>query len=381
VTERLAQILFLEPDADARRVIGRFLVRWGELRTVETLGEARDAIEQDGPEILIVDPDLGGGDVIELIMRLRGRVPWAQVLVITPAEMAEHTSAYIAAGANDVVTRPFDIGTLEGRILRLKEVLPVRKLEFERLQQLEARVRHVDAIAMLGTVAATIAHEIAGPLSAIMTNADMIGMVLADPAMTEEDRDNLLLSGREIMVAARVIQEFIARVRGTARRGEAVFVDESLASVFDTTRLFLKQKILFSRVALQWPEEGALPTLEHIPTRITQALTNAVANAMEAVGHGGHVTVRCEQSAEAVRIIVEDDGPGLSGDQLRSAVQPFYTTKPAGTGLGLSVISDVVREHGGALEFGTGIGGCGLGLRMVLPRSRYCSQSAAAARR
>lgn len=363
-------ILFLEADTDARRVLSRFLVRWGELRAVETIEAAREVIEQEVPEILIVDPDAQDGDGIELVGQLRERVPWAQVLVIAASDKAERTGAFIAAGANDVVSRPFDIGTLEGRILRLKEAIPQRKLEFERLKQLEARVRHVDAIAMLGTVAATTAHELAGPLSAIMTNADMIEAALHRPKLGPAERDNAVQSVQDILLATRVIQEFIARVRTTAKREDAHFVDDSLAMAIDTTRLFLRQKMMFSRVAVQWPTPETIPRMEHVPTRLTQAMTNMVANAIEAAGQGGRVQVRCAEAADQVLIAVDDDGPGLSGEQLKSAVQPFYTTKSGGTGLGLSVINDVVREHGGILEFGTGIEGKGLSVKMVLPKFR-----------
>lgn len=363
-------ILFVEADGDARRVITRFLVRWGEVHTIETLAEAREAIEQEGPELLVIDPELPDGDGLEAIGQARSRVPWVQVLLISSAEQVHRMGAYIAAGANDVVTRPFDIGTLEGRVLRLKQALPVRKLEFERLTELEARVRHVDAIAMLGTVAATIAHEVAGPLSAVMTNADMIESVLLRPKLSQDDQLHALQSVRDVALATRLIQEFITRIRGQAKAGAGSYVDDSIASVIETARLFLKQKIVVSRVKVRWPEAEEVPRLEHAPTRLTQALTNAVANAVEAVGAGGAVRVRCSEAGETVTLAVEDDGPGLSGEALAAALRPFHTTKASGTGLGLSVISDVVREHGGELVFEPGAGGRGLRLKMILPRTR-----------
>jgi C4-dicarboxylate-specific signal transduction histidine kinase len=363
-------ILFVEADADARRVIGRFLVRWGQVKAVGTLAEARVAIEQDGPELLVIDPELPDGDGLEAIGQARGRVPWVQVLVVSPAEQMHRMSAFIAAGAHDVVLRPFDIGMLEGRVLRLKQALPVRRLEVERIRQLEARVRHVDAIAMLGTVAATIAHELAGPLSAVMTNADMIESALSHRQVTADDQQHALQSVGDVKLATRMIQEFITRIRGHARAGAGSFVNESLASVLDTTRLFLRHKILLSRVRVRWPGPEELPVVNHVPTRLTQALTNAVANALEAVEAGGSVHVSCEQGPEAVALVVQDDGPGLSGEALAAALQPFHTTKPSGTGLGMSVISDVVREHGGELRFEAVEAGRGLRLKMLLPRTQ-----------
>lgn len=363
-------MLLLEADADARRVMSLFLARWGALRATTTLAEAKAVVDEQGPEILLVDPEVEDGDGLELLGYARTKAPWAQVLVISTPDKGHLMGSYIAAGANDVVTRPFDIGTLESRIVRMKEALPARRLEFERLKQLEARVRHVDAISMLGTVAATIAHEIAGPLSAILTNAEMIDGALTGPQMTADDRLNAHQSVQDISMAARVIQEFIVRIRGQARASDGVFVHESIAGVFDTAKLFLRQKIFFSGARVSWPDNDRLPSLEHVPTRLAQALTNAVANAVEAAGQGGQVQVGCEQEPETVTLTVCDDGPGLSGEALRRAVQPFFTTKAGGTGLGMSVISDVMREHGGVLRFGEGQGARGLCVRMLLPRKR-----------
>jgi signal transduction histidine kinase len=347
-----------------------FLARWGELRVATTFAQAKAVVDADAPEILLVDPVVDDGDGLELLAYARAKVPWAQALLISTTDSAHLMGSYIAAGANDVVTRPFDIGTLETRIVRLKEALPARRLEVERLMQLEARVRHVDAISMLGTLAATVAHEIAGPLSAILTNAELIDAMLKQQRMTDGDRLNAQQATQDVAVAARAIQEFIVRIRGQARAGEGSFVCDTIAPVLETSKLFLKQKVLFSGARVQWPEVGELPRLDYLPTRLTQALTNAVANAVEATGQGGHVRVRCEAGPETVTILVSDDGPGLSGEALKRAVQPFHTTKAGGTGLGMSVIGDVVREHGGELMFEAGEGGRGLCLKMVLPRSR-----------
>jgi len=172
-----------------------------------------------------------------------------------------------------------------------------------------------------------------------------------------------------------VIHEFIVCIRGQACAGEGMLVHDTIAAVFETAKLFLKQKILFSGARVTWPRAEDLPRLEHVPTRLTQALTNAVANAVEAAGKGRRVQVACESSAEAVTIVVTDDGPGLAGEALERAVQPFYTTKAGGTGLGMSVIGDVIREHGGQLLFEPGEGGVGLRLKMVLPRTHSCSPS------
>ena len=77
------------------------------------------AADDKAPEILLVDPSVEDGDGLELLPYARAKVPWAQALLISTSDNAHLMGSYIAAGANDVVTRPFDIGTLESRIVRL----------------------------------------------------------------------------------------------------------------------------------------------------------------------------------------------------------------------------------------------------------------------
>jgi two-component system, NtrC family, sensor histidine kinase HydH len=365
------RLLLVEPEPEARHVLMRLLGRFGTPSAAATLAAAVQALAADNPEVLLLDPDLPDGDGMTLISAVRAQVPWAQVFILGSESREGDVGWFIDSGANDVIIRPFDVAAFLPRVERLCKALCVRKEEFERLAQLESRLRHVDGLAMLGTLMATLAHEVAGPLSVIRTNADFLRADLLSAAALDEDkRKDLASIAGEMDQAGQAIHTFITRIRGASRRNTADAEEASLAPAIDTALLFLKQRITLSRVAISVPNARDCPVVSHVPHRLVQALVNAMSNAMEATGPGGRVVVRCSEEPTRVLIEIEDDGPGLSQEARNQALEPFFTTKPSGTGLGMSVIQDVMQEHGGKLELADAPSGKGLCVRMLLPRRR-----------
>ena len=100
-------------------------------------------------------------------------------------------------------------------------------------------------------------------------------------------------------------------------------------------------------------------------------LLDLLTNAAEAVAPGGRIAVRVASEAAALRIDVADDGPGVAPEQRAQIFEPFVTTKPRGTGLGLAMAQRIVEAHGGTLAFvdgaGAGAGGAGACFRLVVP--------------
>jgi signal transduction histidine kinase len=106
------------------------------------------------------------------------------------------------------------------------------------------------------------------------------------------------------------------------------------------------------------------------PSKLRQVVWNLVRNAADAAGAGGkHVRVEARRAGAQVTITVEDDGPGIPPDRLSRIFDPFYTTKPKGTGLGLATCHAIVAEHGGQIDLESEVG---KGTKVVvrLPRER-----------
>jgi signal transduction histidine kinase len=111
-------------------------------------------------------------------------------------------------------------------------------------------------------------------------------------------------------------------------------------------------------VALSLDLAGGLPAVPVDGERLQQVLFNLIANALEATPEGGRVTVtaRCDPADARVRLAVSDTGRGISAADLSRLFEPFFTTRPEGTGLGLAVADQIVRESGGRMAVDSAVG-------------------------
>src|SRR5205823_5372395 len=139
---------------------------------------------------------------------------------------------------------------------------------------IEARLSHAERIATLGTLSATIAHEVNNPLHAIIANAEFIAELLAqgEPTSAAERRTMTEAVG-DVLVASTTIRDFVGRIRAFARRDEETSVDGDLSGVVDTVTMLLKPRIAARGVCVVRPK-GPGPLVPHTPIRLTQALMN-----------------------------------------------------------------------------------------------------------
>jgi signal transduction histidine kinase len=361
-------ILLVDAEEEARAVLAPFLARCGPVRVACTLAEGRDALAAAAPEILVLDPELPDGDGTALITAVRAQHAWAQTLVACRPGWHVRTAALIAAGASDLVLKPFDVGTLPLRVTRLQRAGRTLRDEITRRERLEARLAHAERVTTLGTAAATMAHEIANPLTTVTANASYLREALAaDAPLDRAARAEACEAVAAIARAAGMMEVFIARVRGFSRRGEQEKCVAPLADVVDWALTLLGPRLRERGVVLTLPARPA-PTALHEPVRLTQALLNALTNALEAVAPGGSVALEYVDEDDVAGLCVEDDGAGVSDALLARLGEPFFSTKATGTGLGMAVIHEVMAEHGGRAELGRGARGRGLRVRLLLPR-------------
>jgi two-component system, NtrC family, sensor kinase len=226
------------------------------------------------------------------------------------------------------------------------------------LRALQSQVLHAEKLATVGQVAAGVAHEINNPLTSIQMCIDA---VLHKAALATEGRLPNLIDRTDIARLDRVregaerIRKFsrdlITYARPSAREVEQVGLNDVVehALSFCEPVLYENQATLVRELA---PE---LPPASLVRDHIMQVVTNLVTNAAQALPEGGgHLTVRtfvCGKSS--VGLAVSDDGDGIREEDQTRVFEPFFTTKPAGrgTGLGLTVVRNIVLAHGGQITF------------------------------
>ncbi|MGP8261115.1 MAG: ATP-binding protein [Acidobacteriaceae bacterium] len=208
-----------------------------------------------------------------------------------------------------------------------------------------------EKLAVAGRLAATIAHEIHNPLDSV---ANLLYLLQHEPK-EEESKQFLQMAHTEL---ARVTQ--ISRAMLSLYRESTAPVSVNLKEMLDDLLLLMQRRfqILGVTVSAELPPEIAV---EGFPAELRQVFTNLIANAAEAAGQGGNVTIRAhaqpdgaasDRTAEAGAIVeIIDNGPGILPENRTRIFQPFFTTKgEKGTGLGLWVSQGIIRKHAGAID-------------------------------
>jgi two-component system NtrC family sensor kinase len=253
-----------------------------------------------------------------------------------------------------------------GSWVRLVDVTRVLELEQEH-RDLEARLRRAERLESLGVLAAGIAHEINNPAGSILLAAEH-----AQRALRENGTGASAEEALETIVAE-------AKRCGRIVRNVLKFAREEPSEKWPIDPNLLVRRAA-ERVAKRAEEEGVRfvvsfafepPAVRANATDLEQALVNLLENALDAGSAGMCLELSTHVSPRGVRFVVRDDGPGMSEEVRARAFEPFFSTKSdrGGTGLGLSLVHGIVREHGGVLEFGSepGQGTC---VAIELPPAR-----------
>jgi two-component system NtrC family sensor kinase len=215
------------------------------------------------------------------------------------------------------------------------------------LQQTQDQLIQADKLKALGTLLSGVAHELNNPLSTILMSAQLLR---ANGALPDAARARAGAIESECDRAARIIRELLAFARRRPPERRRVDVNEI---VRDALQLH-GPDLALKRVRAVTELESTLPKISADPYQLQQVLLNLFTNAAHAMsvsGRDGVLTVRTAESGKGVRIVVEDNGPGIPPEHLRQVFDPFFTTKPVGegTGLGLSLCIGIVEAHDGRM--------------------------------
>jgi signal transduction histidine kinase len=217
---------------------------------------------------------------------------------------------------------------------------------YRELAEAQAQIIQNEKMAVVGTFASGLAHEVRNPLNSIALQLSILKRRVAP--LPEG------LAG-EIKELASVIRQEVARLDNLvgdflqfSRSNRVQYRPTSLVSLLDEVMRLLRPEATAAGVKLKRKSFGGkVPDLRVDPEKIKQVIINLVQNAIEALGGSGTVVVGSGLVGERVRITVSDDGPGLPEEL--DVFQLFVTTKAAGTGLGLSIAQQIVLEHGGEI--------------------------------
>jgi signal transduction histidine kinase len=217
-------------------------------------------------------------------------------------------------------------------------------------QRAQAELAHVNRVTTMGQLTASIAHEVNQPVAAVVTNADAaLRWLGAQPPDLEEARQalgHIIKDGNRASDVIRRIRTLINKKVPT--RNDRMDINETIVEIIALTR----SEVLRNGVSLQTRLAKDLPLIQGDRVQLQQVMLNLVINAVEAMSG---VSERLRElmigsgkaASDGVVVTVRDSGPGLTPESLSHLFDAFYTTKPGGMGMGLSICRSIIEDHGG----------------------------------
>lgn len=354
----MKRILLVEDDEVDRMRVRRFL-RGTELELVEAtdLASAAAALETGRFDCVLCDLSLPDGDGFELVERLQGHAVHAPpVVVLTGTPEGERAVSALRLGAQDYLEKD------ELSAHRLQRSI-AHATERQRNADLQRRLLEYDRVSALGRIAGGMAHQINNPAAAVQGNSEVLldlarqlgeaaeatgasGLRASLAEVMEIAQDNLAACRR----ITQVVDEVIRYASNEQAEHAPIRVEKVAATVRDLARARLGPAGEIT-LAVE-PDVHVHGSVSQVLHAVLHLVENAVEAVLRAPGRRHRIEVSARRVGETVELAVRDSGPGIPAESLDRVFDPFYTLRPAsdGLGLGLAVVADVARLHGGRVE-------------------------------
>ena len=261
------------------------------------------------------------------------------------------------------VLRPIRILSMEAGDVELKSPLPREMIALRQrvqslvenvdqtqseLQQSRAHLLQAEKLAMVGKLAASVAHTIRNPLTSVNMRLFSLERSLE---LSQTQREDFEVISEEVRHIDTIVQNFLEFARPPKLKIQSI----SPSEVVDMALQLLRHRLESYGVQIELDRQRYLPKIEADPEQLKEVLINLLVNACEAMSEGGLIVIREEEGVaeplgRVVVIRVKDNGPGIPKSIRPKVFEPFFSTKEEGTGLGLSIAYRIVEEHGGWLS-------------------------------
>jgi C4-dicarboxylate-specific signal transduction histidine kinase len=220
-----------------------------------------------------------------------------------------------------------------------------------RYREMQMEVAHANRVATMGQLTASIAHEVNQPIAGAVFNAEAaLRWLGARPPDLEEVRQALDRIVKDANRAGDVIGRIRELIKKAPARKDRVDINEAIREVMELTR----GEAVKNGASVQTALAEGLPLVEGDRVQLQQVVLNLILNAVQAMsaveeGQRELLITTAQAEPDGVLVAVQDSGPGLTPAGLEHLFAPFYTTKPGGLGMGLSICRSIIEAHGGPL--------------------------------
>ncbi len=315
---------------------------------VTRAARASEAVERAkaGFDVALVDIRLPDATGLSLLPQLKQSGDgFSEVLLITGNASLDDAIEAVGQDAYAYVLKPFDPADLLATVDRALE-----KVRLQRgARELERRARIAEKLAAVGTLSAGLAHEIRNPLNAASLQLQLLERrVKRFPSNDPKLLEPIEMVQRELSRLSHLVEDFLRFARPADLYLRRFDANAMIRHVVELQRPEAKRAAIDLRAEL--PDETL--HLDGDREKLQQVVLNVVRNAIEALEEtGGNIVVSLAWAEDGMlRLRIGDDGPGIPEEILSRIFEPFFSTKPMGTGLGMAICHSLVHQHGGAIE-------------------------------
>lgn len=310
---------------------------------VQTCDAFVAALEGGDIDLILADyklPSFDGLTALELAQARRSDLPF----IFVSGTLGEETAIEaFKRGATDYVLKTGMTRLVPSVRRALREAR-----ERQTLRQLEQEIARLNRVSMMGQMAASLAHELKQPVAAIALNANAcLRWLQREPPETDEARKLISEIGSVAGRAAHMVDRNRALFGQGAPQRELMELNESVREVIN----LLRNVASHHSIQLKCEFDPALPAVKADRVQLQQVLMNLMLNGIESMqDRGGPLSVTSKRMEDGDLLVsVSDAGVGLPEDQQERVFEAFFTTKPHGIGMGLSISRRIIESHGGRL--------------------------------
>ena len=213
------------------------------------------------------------------------------------------------------------------------------------VERSQAKLVQAEKMAAIGRLAASLAHEINNPLQGIHNS---LHLSLHEGLEEERQKEYLGMAQGEVERLIKIVQRMLDFYRPSRGGVEPADVNQIVEQVLS----LIQKRLEHGDIDVHTELTDDLPVVPIVSDQISQVILNLLINAIEAMPTGGRLCLETKLSEEEddVLVTVRDSGPGMSAEQVNRLFEPFYTTKPGGTGLGMAISYGIIERHGGVID-------------------------------
>ncbi len=379
-----AKILITDDDEGMRETLSDILEEEGYLVTCASTGkEAVKVISEGFCNLALVDirlPDMSG---IELLERLKKMSPDTVAILITGYASMETSVKALNLGAEAYIIKPLNIDNVKMRIRQaldrqgllmenrrlleeLKESNEKLKEEITKKEALQAKLIQSEKLSGLGELAAGISHEINNPLCAILGRTQLLLGKVEESSYDPKIKGGLAVVEAESKRIARIVENLDLYCRPSTSGFQLIDVNRTI----ENTLSLIQAESDILNVKVEKKFDVALPRIMGNENGLMHVFMNSMRNARDAMKDGGTLKISTSDRADngSIEIVFQDTGEGIPRRNLNHIFDPFFTTRDPGKGigLGLSIVYQIIKEHGGDIVIKSEEGS-GTTVTMTLP--------------